>query len=118
MTLAKTWQECLRMWKYVVKNLKRGESGSIVVDLKKAYLKKRGIDRDSVLSTCFFCQYAKEQARSAGEWSTCEYCPGRLVDESFDCQDFYYDYYDRPCTFYRKLLQLDKKRRTNEQSRI
>ena len=95
MTLDQTWALCLEMWKWV------SEQTGDVEDLKKEWLKAHGFKWRDIAAACFFCEY--NSAREASD--DCNHCPGKLVDEDFDCQDDpAYD--EDPVGFYAGLLVL------------
>jgi hypothetical protein len=103
MNLNETWKLCLQMWKWVAKNY----NGSISVN----YLKERWCEEHDFAgdkqpeNSCFFCDYVEERGRDE-----CELCPGRKVDPDFDCYDEKYSFDCKPKEFYKKLVQLNKKR--------
>lgn len=106
MTLNQTWKNCLRMWKWIVKQVKKGRTN--VENLKEEWLEEHEFT-NPLWSDCFFCDY--DAQHSSGNDECCSKCPGRLVSKSFNCMESGYDYQDRPEKFYQKLLQLDAKRR-------
>lgn len=100
MNLDKTWEECLRMWKWIVENL---DDTNCVEELKVQWLDKNGYD--DLRHECFFC----EVAGRCGYGSTnCNKCPARDVDPDFNCCFTEYDYELYPKAFYAKLVELDK----------
>jgi hypothetical protein len=103
MTLAKTWKECLKMWKDIT-TLSEYEDMSII-DAKESWMENNGYDYASSTDYCFFCDYTQE--REVG----CDSCPGRLVAPQFSCCNIAYHYEHKPKKFYQKLLKMDKKRR-------
>lgn len=104
MTLDKTWKECLRMWKWIVKQIDKGTDESIGT-LKVQWLDEHGYGNNNIQAGCFFCHYITEKSED------CSICPGYLVDKKFSCQNKTYDYEYKPKKFYKKLLELDTKRR-------
>ena len=106
MTLNKTWKECLRMWKWIVKQVDKGDETGVEA-LKKEWLRTHGYD-EYVSGSCFFCDYDR---LNGDDNHYCASCPGRLVLESFSCTDTFYNYYNKPKKFYKKLLELDAKRK-------
>lgn len=105
MTLNKTWEECLRMWKWIVKQIDAGNKSCVAI-LKHKWLIQHGYCPDDIRSFCFFCQYACDSG------SECSRCPGKIVSKRFDCRCIAYSYNKEPKKFYKKLLQLDAKRRS------
>lgn len=116
MTINKTWEECLRMWKSISKSWAKSKNED-VDKLKEKYLTRRKIKSDTwfVYNDCFFCEYAvthrpEGKSNMHVEWyvygAGCRNCPGRKVDEEFDCIRYNYD--TDPVEFYKKLQQLNK----------
>ena len=99
-TLNKTWRLCLSMWRWIAKQ-KKEYSNLDVTCLKKQWLREHDFERDSVQSDCFFCEHDNKYCRN---------CPGRKVDQCFDCQTYDYNYYRKPIAFYNKLRSLNRKR--------
>ena len=99
MTLAKTWQNCLRMWRWVVEEWKK-DNDIDVDELKEMWLEENDSDT-SLKADCYFCERAG---------TSCDKCPGKLVSKSFDCQYKKYHYLWHPDKFLKKLEQLNKKR--------
>ena len=100
MTLEKTWQKCLKMWRWIVKEWKEGRNLDIDT-LKEQWLQKNDFGA-SLLSDCYFCNY---------DHDGCNKCPGRLVLPSFNCWDDKYNFKRHPDKFLQKLEQLNKKRK-------
>ncbi len=95
------------MWKWISENLSEGfneldinDKDSAIHDMKVVWLKAHRFTRIIKLN-CFFCEYCGR---------TCSACPAYVVDKHFGCMDTKYDYCYHPKAFYRKLLELDKKR--------
>ena len=97
MNLNDTWKNCLEMWGWV------SEQGDDVEESKREWLKAHGFDGDKISANCFFCQY-NEERKELG----CSNCPGKLVNENFDCQSDSYGYDTNPAKFYKKLVKLNK----------
>ena len=57
MTLKKTWDECLRMWKWIVEQ--NPISVEAVWGLKKEWIKDNEYEHKSIWGWCFFCAYNK-----------------------------------------------------------
>lgn len=98
LTLDETWTECLKMWRWIVREIRKGRRG--VGNLKGEYLKKRGIPADELMGDCFFCDYPRP------ERGYCRECPGRLVSSRFQCERPSYCYYSHPSAFLRKIEAL------------
>ncbi len=108
--LDRTWKNCLRMWKWISEVY----NGTFcVATLKEEWLADHRFTRD-IDSDCFFCEYHVAQgggSRFYRDGSFCKHCPAGYVSKSFSCTNPTYNYGHKPKTFYRKLLELDKKRR-------
>ena len=92
MNLDQTWEECLKMWKWV----SEAQDGKMLMaTLKLKYLDDHKME--SIVASCFFCDYA----------DSCRSCPGRLVDAEFDCKNLEYSYLCKPKEFYQELLRLN-----------
>lgn len=107
MTLNKTWQLCLKMWKWIIEEIKRDKTQSIE-GLKEKWLIKNKYE--NIFCDCFFCNYAYQQPLKDCE-DMCDFCPGRLVSKRFNCFDSSYNHETKPLKFYKKLIQLNNKRR-------
>lgn len=104
MTLNQIWKNCLRMWKWIDKVWAPGMD---VVSMKEEWLREHMPDV-WLMSNCFFCEYNEDHQKRMG----CGACPGKLVSKSFHCYDHpTYHHEKYPKKFYKKLLQLDAKRR-------
>lgn len=103
MTLNKTWKECLRMWKWIASQLKDEEE---LDEQKTEWLLANEYNPTKIDLQCFFCQYDIGQL----DTGVCSSCPGKLVDGEFDCTGVPYSFGAHPKAFYRKLVELDKKR--------
>jgi len=104
LTLAKTWQECLRMWKWIDKQIEK-DKDLYAGDLKWQWLRENSIG--TLHMGCFFCEY---DLRESGE-DHCISCPGKLINKRFECERVTYCWADKPRKFYQKLLQLNAKRK-------
>ena len=109
--LDRCWKNCLRMWKWVSEVY----NGTVCVGtLKEEWLADHRFTRD-IDNACFFCEYQVDHGGGSrfyrGE-PFCKHCPGVYVSKSFCCQSYpTYEYETNPKGFYRKLLELDKKRK-------
>ena len=101
LNLNETWVLCLKMWKWIAKEVEAGrDSITDVIDLKDEWLTKHGF-RD-VEENCFFCDYARRKA------GCLQSCPGKKIDGSFNCDNKEYHYAGEPIAFYKKLVELNK----------
>ena len=108
LTLNETWTECLKMWKWVADQKRKGDIGGVinnVVFFKRQWLEDNGYCVDNVGSHCFFCEYVDKRDRG------CELCPGRKIDQRFACSNSDYDYFNEPILFYKKLKKLNRIRK-------
>jgi hypothetical protein len=106
MTLNQTWKNCLRMWKWIDKTWQLGMD---IEALKEEWLNKYKPQLE-IDSNCFFCDY-EAQHNTNEILLCCKFCPGKLVSSRFSCMNKTYHYQNHPKKFYKKLLQLDAKRR-------
>ena len=104
LTLNETWRLCLSMWRWIAK-MKRNGSVCSVLELKEIWLIKHGFGLGDIYLGCFFC----EEGHHA-DIGRCVNCPGRKVDQTFDCRYFEYNFQDKPIQFYNKLVSLNRKR--------
>ncbi len=100
LSLDKTWTECIKMWRWIIKQHKKGASRIEI--LKQEYLRKHYPNK-KISSDCFFCNYD-----SGGG---CFHCPGVLVETSFNCENEETNWYSKPEAFLAKLLRLNAKRK-------
>ena len=107
-TLNQTWKNCLRMWKWIDKEYICGMDVEV---MKCDWLDKYKPDLCHA-SNCFFCQYASEHNKEGDV--LCVNCPGRLVSKFFNCTNKSYHYLRHPKKFYKKLLELDAKRKVKK----
>jgi hypothetical protein len=114
LSLEKTWIECLKMWKWIVEQIKKDPNIGVIT-LKSEWLVKnkyKGLE-----GNCFFCDYDQSTIDSNGgiyNIKICKYCPGRLVNRKFNCEYTSYDWYDKPIAFYKKLLELNRIRKSKK----
>ncbi len=101
LTLNETWKLCLKMWKWIAAESKK-LPGSSTPALKIQWVCMNGFSVDEICGNCFFCEYDDELNR------TCEFCPGKKVDRSFDCCNSNYNYSSKPAAFYKELCRLNK----------
>ena len=110
LTLDRVWKETTKMWEWVVDNPDKAED---VSHLKQRYLDSHV--RSQVLrrqleecSDCWLCLYSAW--RTPADRYSCYCCPGKLVDPDFSCRYTAYDWETKPEEFYKKLLELNRKR--------
>ena len=103
LTLEETWTECMRMWRWIAKKIRKDDTYD-VNDLKITWLEKHGYRDEDIISDCFFCEYAEYNGK-------CTSCPGGKVDESFNCENLEYHWQAEPLKFYEKLKELNRIRK-------
>ena len=101
MNLNETWKNCLAMWEWKTENC-----GEVPARPKSVWLEKHGFG--NILDDCFFCEYANENSDLSDD--ICEECPGCFVDLDFSCTDHTYHYAYEPLKFYKRLVELNKRR--------
>lgn len=114
--LDRCWKNCLRMWKWVSENREPNDDTDV---LKKRWLRQHGFKRE-IPANCFFCEYYRENGGGERKYrgdKYCANCPAGYVSKSFSCTSEAYSYENRPKAFYRKLLQLDAKRKKQADSK-
>ena len=109
-TLNQIWKNCLRMWKWIDKVWDKKNNVEVFI-LKKIWLNKWMPDIN-LNSDCFFCEWSIQNKKKGDTY--CTHCPGKLVSRSFECQWASYHYADHPKKFYKKLLELDAKRKVKK----
>ncbi len=106
LSLEETWTECLRMWKWIVKRKKAGDPRTVGI-LKIDWIRK---SRHGVIyASCFFCQFSSPYS--------CKECPGKNVSRAFSCCHRDYHYEIHPTKFYKKLVELNKKRKQDKENK-
>lgn len=108
LSLEKTWKYCLSMWGWIAKRKKEGDRRPTPM-LKAVWIKKHDFGKDEIQDDCFFCHYISDKLE-------CSQCPGKRIDENFDCYDPDYCWYSQPIAFYNKLVSLNRKRQKAKQS--
>ncbi len=106
LSLDKTWTECLRMWKWIARQKKRGSKKAVVV-LKHLWMAEHHPNLE-IGTDCFFCNYANNY---------CWRCPTRKIDPDFSCMRSGYHYRTKPTKFYAKLVALNKIRLSRKRSK-
>ena len=102
LTLDQTWVLCLKMWKWIAKEVRAGNSTNVDA-LKKEWCEKNGFAAIEIKYCCFFCEYDR---RGICE---CDRCPARKIDKAFKCYvDSSYHYLEFPLKFYKTICQLNK----------
>ncbi len=107
LTLNQVWTLCLRQWKWIIKQLDEGTEKN-VDELKIEWLEQHKYKSNDLEYNCFFCEYATFVLSQSND---CEDCPGQSVSKKFNCLRASYAYCDKPHKFYKKLLELNKKRK-------
>lgn len=107
LTLNETWVLCLRMWKWIAGQKRKGNIKCVPI-LKEQWLKEHGFGRKKIRADCFFCEYAFQHREA---FDTCKSCPGQIINPRFACGNTTYDYQLKPIAFYKKLVSLNKKRK-------
>jgi len=113
--LYKSWENCLKMWKWVAENYERGMKIEDIHVLKRRWINKNHTGKKPKFD-CFFCEYADNKfgmlinhPKKFNE-RYCPKCPGYLVSKGFSCEDYKsYSWHIKPKQFYKKLLKLHKK---------
>ena len=104
----KAWRDCLQMWRWIVKEVKKTPTTNIW-DAKRQWMKKYRPKLDLNLS-CYFCEYNLQHGGDPP--NDCHYCPGAIIDRRFHCEDIEkYNWGQHPQEFLRKLESLDRMRR-------
>jgi hypothetical protein len=108
LTLDQTWEQCLKMWKLISLCKGRGTNKSID-ELKIEWLSKTKIR--VLQDNCFFCEKAMKDSQKrklAWFYPSCNTCPAKKVDNSFNCLNNDYNFKGEPRKFYAKLKELNK----------
>ena len=109
------WEECVKMWKWLVEKVERDEmgiNGFQLITLKERYLRQAGYGH--IFNDCFFCAFSKLYSSKCGESWFPDFilegclCPAKLVDGNFECMVEEYDYSRQPEMFYKALKVLYK----------
>lgn len=106
LTLDETWEKCLKMWRWIVKQIKLHPYSNVEV-LKRKWLKKYGFGK--IYNDCFFCDYTFKHASIE-----CDKCPAFLVDRYFHCTSNEYCWEKKPAEFLKKITELNKQRLKQE----
>jgi hypothetical protein len=109
------WSETISMFGDIVVSLGDGfirhwweeVCGDIVPAMKEVWLSARGYDPSRISNQCFFCHYDSMYGHCT---SSCDGCPGKLVDPTFNCMATDCCYEEHPEAFYQKLVALNRKR--------
>ncbi len=104
LSLDETWNLTLEMWKWIVEQLFLFDQSTYF--LKREWLTDNNYNPVELRGVCFFCEYDTTRV--------CKNCPGRLVDKTFRCQHPDYHFSRKPEAFYKKLIQLNRKRLKNK----
>lgn len=113
LTLDKTWDNCLRMWKWIAEQVKRIKNWdaysyafqkNVIETLKRSWCKENGYNE--LEYDCFFCEFANSvYVRS---FNCDDNCPARKINKWFWCDNNSYHFTKEPLKFYAKLLALNK----------
>ncbi len=106
LTLNQAWTLCLKQWKWIIEQLDAGNKDSADF-LKGKWIRQNGY-KSTIMGNCFFCEYARQH-------DGCELsCPARLVNKGFFCRTLSYEYDDKPREFYKRIFELNKKRKKEQ----
>ena len=116
-TLDKAWELTIEMWEDLAAKFDyvSAELPYVSYDDEKDWLKKNHPEYVNILGSCFFCEYARQHD------STCNSCPGKLVNDNFDCTDLKRidpklsvsdNYANCPKEFLVIIKKLDKQRKS------
>ncbi len=105
MNLDDTWKYCLQMWKWIATQIKKNPDLDVRL-LKTRWVKNHGFY--GIDKACFFCEYVNKR------YANCDLCPGRKIDENFECTCHNYSYVHKPIAFYKKLFQLNTIRKAKQ----
>ena len=119
MTLNKIWSECERMWKWIANEIAKQSSTidpdnmpDVVCRLKNKWLGQEGyIGLNHPYHGCFFCERAEKDEYGDVD---CKTCPGCSVDKQFHCMNDSYLFDFEPRMFYKKIVQMNKKRKAKK----
>ena len=115
LSLDKTWEECLLMWKWLSKKV-IDDPYLNIDDLKKTYT---DVKEYNILQDCFFCEYADRHLKETHElypFPHCTNCPGKKVYKDFNCL-YYPKYSTNPVEFYKMLVKLNRIRQAKRNSK-
>ena len=103
MTLDEIWEECIRMWTWIVRMKKKYPCRSVAF-LKSMWMRINGYS--DVSENCFFCHFVRW-------WDDprCAICPGALVKRGWRCTEDCHNYTNMPELFLASLIELDAKRK-------
>ena len=114
LSLDKTWEECLLMWKWLSKKV-IDDPYLNIDDLKDTYTDIKECD---LINNCFFCDYADTHHKETDglcPFISCTNCPGKKVYKDFNCL-YYPKYSTNPVEFYKMLIKLNKIRKAKERN--
>lgn len=109
LTLDETWALCLKMWKWIAKEVRaanKAEKPWDVSELKWDWCKKHRYRR--LYYYCFFCEYVEKRKYKCCRENISLLCPPRKIDKDFNCQKKAYQFEKHPIKFYKKLVELNK----------
>lgn len=119
--LDRVWYDCERLWEWVSSQwVKKHQE---IVGLKARWFICHPFKiRSGGESHCFFCTHATKawyanignRPERFEEWTSCDYCPGKLVDPEFSCMDNIHHYRFHPDLFYEEIKRLNILRKQQE----
>ncbi len=112
MSLDQTWENCLSMWKWIAKQVRKNDHDNIFTEVemyKETWLADNGFTPGDIEADCFFCEYKRTHKKWV-QGDGCGNCPGTYVDKTFSCWKTAYAYEHYPIKFYNKLVSLNRKR--------
>jgi hypothetical protein len=102
LSLNMIWELCIEMWEYVVEQMNHPGNTHSVDYWKAKWLENHGFEKADVRLTCFFCHHDALQKDDCGN------CPGKLVEEIFDCCANDHRYDQHPTEFLAEVKRLNK----------
>lgn len=102
MTLDKTWENCLAMWKWIAENY----DGTVhPMTMKRQWLRQNRFTKERLFN-CFFCEYGKTK----DEFLNCSKCPAFGTHKKpGGCENYgSYNWHSKPKQFYAKLVKLNE----------
>lgn len=107
LTLDQTWVECLKMWRWIVRQVKvaKAKRGSWGTDgLKQQWLAAHGYEPSKISSTCFFCDWDDKYIASG----CCSRCPAVMIEKDWTCSEARHYYLCKPIAFLAELNRLNR----------
>lgn len=134
-TLDDAWAICLDMWDYIATQVSTDNNMKDIHSLKNTWLMEHGYADVDFAADCAFCQYKNMRfdeeleilvdknpsvddneliKRLEHEYDDCEWCPGFMIDRSFDCCDVDTHYSTKPVEFFNVIKFLYERYRRGE----